>query len=90
MILRNIKLHRRRQKKKQADEDAVAQRMEPCWSASYSMSRSWLLHFQSSFLREHAWTKVDGSSIWRPATHVGDLDWILGSWLWLGPALVSI
>lgn len=34
-------------------------------------------------------TSVAGnnSNTWIPATHVGDLDYVLDSWFWLGPAL---
>lgn len=31
-----------------------------------------------------------GSSTGVPAIHVGDLDWVVGSWLWLAPTLTLV
>lgn len=49
-----------------------------------------VLHFQYIFLLECLEAAVDGPSTWIPVTQVGDLDAVLGSWLWLDLALAVL
>lgn len=85
-IIENIK-----SVKRQTLEWVLGAMVKSPYGSPVSWFGFWIFSLSSSFpLRLTMGGESDGSSSWVPASHVGDLTWVLGSRLWCGPVLAVV